>query len=50
MSNNPEKAAGLTGCGIPVAGTVNLAVVPGNPLLEKTYRDKVQYQNHSIAL
>ncbi|MEV6954841.1 hypothetical protein [Streptomyces sp. NPDC051183] len=50
MSNNPEKAGGLRECGIVVSGTVNLTVVPDNPLLHKTYRDKVQYQNHSIEL
>lgn len=50
MSNNPEKAGGLSECGIVVSGTVNLTVVPDNPLLRKTYRDKVQYQNHSIEL
>ncbi|WP_205315174.1 hypothetical protein [Nonomuraea lactucae] len=50
MSNNPEKASGLSECGIAVCGTVNLAVVPENPHLHKTYRDKVQYQNHSIEL
>lgn len=50
MSNNPEKASTLSECGIAVSGTVNLVVVPENPLLHKTYRDKVQYQNHSIDL
>ncbi|MGF1426628.1 GTP cyclohydrolase II [Kitasatospora sp. LaBMicrA B282] len=50
MSNNPEKASGLTDRGITVAGTVNLTVVPQNDLLRKTYRDKVRYQNHSIEL
>ncbi|MFD9357246.1 GTP cyclohydrolase II [Streptomyces sp. NPDC060031] len=50
MSNNPEKASGLTDRGIQVSGTVNLAVVPDNPLMRKTYQDKVRYQNHSIEL
>jgi GTP cyclohydrolase II len=50
LSNNPEKAGGLTECGVTVAGTVNLTVVPANPYLQKTYRDKVAYQNHSIEL
>jgi GTP cyclohydrolase II len=50
MSNNPEKASGLRECGIVVSGMVNLTVVPGNPHLHKTYRDKVEYQNHSIEL
>lgn len=50
MTNNPEKASGLSECGIAVSGTVSLAVVPENPLLHKTLRDKVLYQNHSIEL
>jgi GTP cyclohydrolase II len=51
LTNNPEKAEGLAACGIKVAGTLNLAFLPDdNPLLQKTYRDKVQYQNHSIEL
>ncbi|MFB6889809.1 GTP cyclohydrolase II [Kitasatospora sp. NPDC056327] len=50
MSNNPEKAGGLRACGITVAGTEALTVVPDNPLVEKTLRDKVRYQNHTIEL
>jgi GTP cyclohydrolase II len=50
MSNSPEKASGLSKCGVTVAGTVNLVVAPENPLLRKTLQDKAQYQNHSIAL
>lgn len=50
MSNNPDKARELSMCGVAVAGTVSLAVVPENAHMRKTYRDKVQYQNHSIDL
>jgi GTP cyclohydrolase II len=50
MSNSPDKAAGLIECGIAVSGTLNLTVIPENPLLRKTYQDKVRYQNHSIEL
>lgn len=50
MSNSPEKASGLHECGVAISGMVNLTVVPDNPHLHKTYRDKVQYQNHSIEL
>ncbi|RNL82225.1 GTP cyclohydrolase [Halostreptopolyspora alba] len=50
MSNNPEKASGLRDCGVSVSTTVNLAVVSDNPYLRKTYRDKIEHQNHSIVL
>jgi GTP cyclohydrolase II len=48
MSNNPEKASGLRECGVAVSGMMSLTVVPDNPYLHKTYRDKIEYQNHSI--
>ncbi len=51
MTNNPGKVGGLTECGITVAGTLNLAYVPeDNPLLRKTYQDKVRYQHHTIEI
>jgi GTP cyclohydrolase II len=50
MTNSPEKAGGLTDNGIAVSATLNLTVDTDNPLLLKTYRDKVQYQNHSIQI
>jgi GTP cyclohydrolase II len=50
MSNSPEKARGLSECGIAISSMVAVTVVPDNPHLHKTYRDKVQYQNHSIEL
>lgn len=50
MSNSLAKAGGLRECGISVSRIVNLTVVPDNPHLHKTYRDKVQYQGHSIEL
>ncbi|GAB3501213.1 GTP cyclohydrolase [Amycolatopsis cihanbeyliensis] len=50
MSNNPDKISGLTERGVVVSGTMNLTIVPRNLFLQKTYRDKVQHQGHSIKL
>lgn len=50
MSNSPAKARDLRAGGVAVVGMRAITVVPDNPHLHKTYRDKVEHQDHSIGI
>ena len=50
MTNNPAKISSLTDLGISVDGTEKVFIEADNPELLKTYRDKIENQNHNIAV